>query len=238
MRLFQLYSSWPLCLLLACQPADPAPDACEQPQVDKTTYIQGEYRDSNYERFRDSVLCLNIGNEGYGFGGGWVLRPTVWATAASINIDGADLPGTRRDYVPRIEIGFVFVPNTLPGSPGSDPPAPLRVGRYAWGGYHIVVPSFSPPPPTQGVEIVFRRSFVPGTVPDDWTSYGGEQGAESFFEITRLDPDPANEQLVAITGRFTVRLFGSMGRVGPSILLRNVQFRAYVERPEVVYRKL
>jgi hypothetical protein len=226
-------------LLSACQPADPAPVDCGQPQTDMVAYLAGQYVDPSFALTRDSVACLNVGREGYGFGGGWVRSPTVWATATSVQLESDQIPGLGRDQRPTIEIGFVFVPSSP--RPGTEPPTDLKVGRYDWGSSQLPDSWLGGLAPRPGVEVLLRRSSNPGAPPDNWSSSGAEQGTEGFFELTRLDPHPANERLVAITGRFTVRLFGRADpwtRARPPILLRQVQFRSYVERPEVVYRKL
>jgi hypothetical protein len=225
-------------LLPTCQPADPGPAACNQPQADKAVYLLGQYIDPNFALGRDSVVCLNVGQDGYGFGGGWAQRPTMWSTPTQIQLAAGQIPGLRPDYLPAIEIHFVFVPNQWP-SP--EPPAGLTVGRYAWGSAQLPGSLLNGLAPRPGVEVQFRRSFQVGTAPDIWASSGAEQGAGSFFELTELSPHPTRPELVVITGRFTAQVFGPadpLSRARPSILLRNVQFRSVVERPEAVYRRL
>jgi hypothetical protein len=67
------------------------------------------------------------------------------------------------------------------------------------------------------------------------------QGIDCFFEITRLEPHPADEQQIMVTGQFTVRVHGQADlwtQARPSILLRQVRFRSAFYKPGAAYRRL
>jgi hypothetical protein len=228
-------------LLPACQPADPAPAACNQPQADKAVYLLGQYIDPSFALGRDSVVCLNVGQDNSNGISGSASRLSgvfiYWATKASLPLEDGQIPGFRSDYTPNIEISFVFAPS---GRPNTELPSDLTVGRYAWGSSQSPDSPFGGLAPRPGVEVVLRRSLQSAPNPDNWFSSGTEQSPSSFFEITRLEPHPTRPEQVVITGQFTAQVFGRadpLTRARPSILLRNVQFRAYIRRPEEVYRR-
>ncbi len=226
-------------LLSACQPADPAPADCGQPQTDQAVYFFGQYLDQAYLGSGDSLVCLNFTGGGYGLGSAWMIGrgPIItWNNETSFIFDGIRLPGTQGDSAPQIRIGFAFVPT---GLSGQERPAALQVGRYDWA----VAPwpeagmDGGAAPYRSGVQVWLQRSFRLGGSRDNWFGYATDQDADSYFEVTSAVPDSRDERKVLVTGRFTVRLFGRGGRFGPSILLRNVQFRTYFDRPEVTFRQ-
>ncbi len=228
------------CTLMACAPQRVAPEACDQPPTDKVMYFLGQYLNQDYALSRDSVVCVNFGADGYSFRSGWEISPglpSTWSNSSGFRLEGVRLPGAQGGYVPEIFINFMFAPSD---PAGPERPPELKMGRYGWStapwpeGRVVGIPL----PVRSGVQVWLKRSFQPGVVRDNWYSYVAVQDPESYFEVTSVAPHPGDERKISVTGRFTVRLFGQSGRSGASILLRNVQFRIYFERPEVVYRKL
>jgi hypothetical protein len=215
-------------LLSACQPADPVPSACDQPPEERVAYLLGQYIDPSFALTRDSVACLSGGQEvnlAFGIGSKALKAPLL--SGASFILPGGSLPGGSPSHQPSATVYFEFG--------YSSPPSELRVGRYEW--LDQQADNFAQFPQ---VRVILDLGW-PSRNPAGNLQSDAEQGPDAYFEITRLDPHPANEQWVVVTGRFTVRLFGQpdqFTQARPSILLRQVQFRTAVVRPEVVYRKL
>ncbi len=225
-------------LLSACQPADPAPDACEQPQEDAPIYFLGQF--VGLGTAGDPAYCLNAGWETP-----WTdIRANfepherrTWFTGARLRLRwarqyGPDLPGA--DQETELGINFVFAPSSVPGTSF---PSDLQVGRVPWGNARM--PGFDDqmPPPRPGVQVWFRRN---AKLDQGWYSYAGEQAPDHHFEITDLRPDPTNDQRLIVTGRFTARLYGFADASGqrPSLLLRGVRFRLNIVPPAPAYSRV
>lgn len=227
-------------LLSACQPADPAPAGCGQPQADQASYLWGRYIDPSFSLTPDSVACFSVGQESSVAGSGGFRQNgaiKMWFVGAEFRLENNHLPGTSRDQMPKLGFSFVLVPSSgQPGVPVEQPDG-LRVGRYGWG--NSLVRMNDRTSLRAGVEVWLQRFRQQGTLSDSWVSGVAAQDPESYFEITRLDPHPGNEKQIIVTGCFTVRLFGwadPWTQARQSILLRNVQFRANIDRPELAYR--
>jgi hypothetical protein len=226
-------------LLSACQPADPAPAACDQVQADAPIYLMGQLVGLE-PGAGDSVYCLNAGWETP-----WTdirsdFEPherRTWFTGARLRLYlgrqwGPDLPGA--DQETELGLNFVFAPSSVPGT---SYPSDLQVGRVPWGNARMPGVDDQIPPPRPGVQVWFRRN---AKLDQGWYSYAGEQAPDHYLEITDLRPDPDNDQRLIVSGRFTARLYGFADASGrrPSLLLRGVRFRLNILPPAPAYTRV
>jgi hypothetical protein len=100
------------------------------------------------------------------------------------------------------------------------------LGRQNWGtpGRNVLGSNM---PAVAGVQVV-RRVTDTGAYMSDLM----EQPADSYFEITKIEPHATNPDLVWMTGKFSCTLLYRDRKT--KINIRNAEFRAAVNRPQSV----